>query len=547
MKLDNARRLMIDSYQHSAERVTQALNGQLVIANSREPGSPVSFGGYVVGLCGQGGRHSYFRVAVTDLRAALDGIARLGRLGRGGSPRDLEAAVDELLDISQRLRSQTIFDSATGCVNDQLPAIVPVLPPEEIWLDGKELPLDVWRLLSCEIDYLSSSLSAHVPLEDIAFGSLTQSGLEFRAMMSRMEKMQLEIVIKGRDLPSGFPFLHVPINQTLSVSLARLLFEAGCLLTPLRQDDIGRWYAALRYQGWIAKTPPRLCVRDEFGGDSVDSRYRGLFAEEMAVGIMAVVLADIFSAKPIVNTVEFLATTDPSLRNKKGPIADFVAMASDPVSSQGLTIIAESKGSLGRVVTDERIRHAKQQVAATRARVRRFPNKLPVAFCSSVFFAHQSQDALCVVVDPPADPDDGEDLLLEPVSAWRVAYSKALRFVGLDSAARQALIGEPVKALHPMYDDRDRPSDERPRDDLRRRRVMMARERFGAELLLDVGPCTVGIDRQVLSVLQRSGISEESDRALWELADKRSRDTERLAGGSFLNYLGLGCIFDDAL
>jgi len=88
-----------------------------------------------------------------------------------------------------------------------------------------------------------------------------------------------------------------------------------------------------------------LAVLDKFSQESVDSRYRGLFAEEIAIGLMAIVLSDVFGAKPIMNTAEYFSASKLSL--KRGPIADFIAKAQNPMTKAEWTIIAESKGSLG--------------------------------------------------------------------------------------------------------------------------------------------------------------------------------------------------------
>jgi hypothetical protein len=446
----------------------------------------------------------------------------------------------------QRLRSFTVFDDSTGCVNDRVPAIVPLLPPEEVWCDGRELPLDVWRILSFDIDLVSSALSAHVPLDDIAFGSLTQAGLAFRAMMSRIQAVVVELAVSGQNLPAAFPTGLTSSPTRLSIPLARVFFEAGTLLTPLRQSDITQWYAALRYVEWIANTPPRLCVRDEYRRESVDSRYRGLFAEEIAIGIMATILGDLFHAKPIVNTVELLAATAPTSIRRNELIADFVAKARHPSSGQEWTIIAESKGSLGKGVSNGRVTRAKQQVSATKARFPRSRTELPLAFCSSVFFATQKKDASCIVIDPPADIGE-DDLLVDPTNAWRFAYAKAFRFVGLDSVSNQVISGEPVTLLHRMSDVSNLPVDEREQGGRRRRRVAMARERFSADLLLDVGPCAVGIDPSVFNLLRETGIRQGVTEDLDRLAERRDHERGRWHGRSFMNYLGLGCIFYDDL
>ncbi len=144
------------------------------------------------------------------------------------------------------------------------------------------------------------------------------------------------------------------------VSLARLFFEAGSLLTPLASQEFIKWYAAIRYLHWIDEQAPGLRVKDVFDRDSVNCRYRGLFAEEAAIGLMAVVLSDVFGARPINNTVEVL----PAAWIQPGQaIADFIAQAMNPTNSEQTTIIAESKGSLRKAVTKARRDRAKEQAS----------------------------------------------------------------------------------------------------------------------------------------------------------------------------------------
>jgi hypothetical protein len=425
-----AKELLVESYSLSANRVLSALAGSLPISNSREPTSPPSANGEVVGLCGQGGRHTYFRVSDTALKATAENILRLPK----SSSNYVERAIEEVAAACQDLRRQTIFDDQSGCVNDRLPAIVPLLPPEEIWYNGRQLPLDVWRLISFEIDLVSSSISSHTSVDDIAFGSLSQTGLAFRGLISQIENRLIQFNVESKNLGTSFPIRFSSLPQMIPVSLARLFFEAGCLLTPLRESDLAVWYTALRYLHWIPK-PPRqsgptsLSVLDEFKLDSIDARYRGIFSEEIAVGLMAIVLADVFGAKPIVNTVEYFAASN--LKFKRGPIADFIAKARHSVSGAEWTIIAESKGSLGNSVDRSREKHAKDQVSNTKLRLGGTSKKLPLAFCSSIFFSGQNREASCIVIDPPNEPSE-EDAVLDNVEAWRIAFSKAFRFVGLD-------------------------------------------------------------------------------------------------------------------
>jgi hypothetical protein len=139
---DRARELLAYSYFISAIRVTEAIEGRLNIRNSRSQSPPPSGSGEIIGLCGQGGGHPYFRIQVDVLNAALTLILSIRDFSL---PIDL--VMEEIANACQELRQKTYFDTGTDCVNDELPSMVPLLPPEEIWLDQRELPLDVWRLL----------------------------------------------------------------------------------------------------------------------------------------------------------------------------------------------------------------------------------------------------------------------------------------------------------------------------------------------------------------------------------------------------------------
>ena len=232
---------------------------------------------------------------------------------------------------------------------------------------------------------------------------------------------------------------------SIDVSLARLFFEAGSLLTPLANQDFIKWYAAIRYSHSIDDGTVELRVRDEFNRDSVDCRYRGLFAEEMAIGLMAVVSGDVFGARPINNTIEVMLPRTAVLTG--GLIADFLAQAINPTNSERTTIIAESKGSLGKAISNTRQTRAKQQVAATNAIVSGTAKTLPLTFGSTVCFTSRTSQTRCLVTDPPKDFNE-ELINVNPIRAWRIAYAKTFRFIGMETAARQIYRGEPADSIH---------------------------------------------------------------------------------------------------
>lgn len=529
---DAARLLLAKSYALSVGRIRAAIQGGLKIQNSRES-FPPSFPGEVVGFCGQGGRHPYFRIPLRVLETTLNRIDRASPPGRPVSAASsIQRQMEEIAAACQDLRQQTYFDAGTGCINDSLPSMVPLLPPEEVWLEDKELPLDVWRLVCFEFDLVSSSVASQLSVEDFAFSAVTQSGLAFRFLINQLGNRRVKFDIDLKDIPAQW-LPPTTTTLTFDVGLARIFVEAGGLLTPLSSQDFTKWYGAVRYLHWIEAGSAELRVKDDFNKDSIDSRYRGLFAEETAVGLMAVVLNDLFGAKPINNTVELL----PPMASKKGPIADFVAQARNPSTYQQTTIIAESKGSLGRLIKPARQLHAKKQVTTTEVVFKGSSQTLPLTFCSSISFLTQKDKTRCLVSDPPAE-SNSDAILLDPVMAWRLAYAKALRFVGMETAAIQIVRGDPAEALRPIDFDRGRDRQRSDRDRQRLRRTAVARQRFDAELLLDVGEYAVGLDPQILAIL-RDGINLESAHGLPTILDARRERRERFQGPSFETTLGL--------
>lgn len=146
------------------------------------------------------------------------------------------------------------------------------------------------------------------------------------------------------------------------------------------------------------------------------------------------------------------------------------------------------------------------------------------------------------MTDPPAQLGD-DAIRIDPAEAWRVAYAKTLKFVGLETAAQQIVRGEPASALRPM--DFDRQGDRRrgDRERLRLRRAEAARELFGMSLLLDVGQYALAFDAAALDVLRRRGIDGESHLRLSQILGSRMEHGRRtLRGGSFETSLGLSCI-----
>jgi len=527
--------LLASSYWYSAQRIAIALKGGAILNKLSDKNKIPSSTNYVVGICGQGGRHEFFRVHRSDLEEAVNEI--LGGPSTAGSAKTW---LEHISDICTKLRRRTTFSDRTGCTNDSVPAIVPLLPPEEIWLNGRELPLDVWRLIAFEFDLVSSGVNFIGRTPQFSFSSFSQAGLAFSTMMGRMDARQVSFKVNVQNIPAPLN-TNYPSSKRLKVSLGRLFFEAGRLLTPLAEDELTPWYSGIRYLGWISNRT-QLSAREQFKRESVDSRYRGLFAEEVAIGMMAIVLGDVFRATVITNTSELL----PPTASVAEPVADFIARARYPGSRKRLSIIAESKGSVGSSVVKQRKERAKMQVATTKYRFKNSQTKLALTFCSSIFFDNQKRDTTVLVDDPPDDPPNEPNenaYLIDPIDALRASYAKTLRFIGMERAFRQVLRGEGAE-IPSLDEDRQTDREWTERDRLRFHQANMARERFHAEIILDVGPCGVAIDFGVLRVL-RAGIHAETAEMLEGLLEERSPGVGQRM--SFITSQGIGCVFYDEL
>ena len=124
---------------------------------------------------------------------------------------------------------------------------------------------------------------------------------------------------------------------------------------------------------------------------------------------------------------------------------------------------------------------------------------LALAFASTIRFSGQKLKSCCLVVDPPAD-FESENIEIDPVEAWRIAYAKALKFAGLEIAAQQVARGAPANGISPI--DFDRNVDRRRSDRDRRRllRAQGARELLQMDLILDLGSHALAIDTGWLDV-----------------------------------------------
>lgn len=508
--------LVTNSFHVSAMRILAAMDGVLQVTNSRSPTAAPAVDPIVRGFCGQGGRHSYFALSPQLLRQTCEEIL-------------LSRDIDSVHDSCAQLRTNTSFDAATGCVNDGSPALVPLMPPEEIWYRGRELPLDIWRLLSFESDQLSTAILHGFAPTDPGVASLSYNSLAFSRMMQECGRTSVAIDVLERDFGAS---PHASGNAPVTVTLRELFLEAGTLLTPSKPADITHWYSAVRYLSWLATGGGELRVKTHLGKSSIDARYRGLFSEEMAVGVMAVLLRRRYGARAIVNTAEYHSHYN---LVHAGRNADFIADGVEPTSGQPFTLIAESKGSIRQVVSASRRRHAKTQVQETQLGVQGGTHSIGLAFATSLRYENQKKRSLVEVIDPEPNNADEE---LDPALMYCMAYAKALRFIGFEAASRQVLAGRSAASLpdpHREHHRDGRIDYDVPYSTIQRRRSL-CRELFGAEIIRDLGPVGVMVSAQTLSVL-RSGISRSS---LATLRDSHPSYDASHSGTGFLNSLGIG-------
>lgn len=506
--------LLMSSYRTSARRIEAALKGGLIIQNTKTLTPPPGGSTSVVGLCGQGGRHHYFAVAQSALETCAAVVI------------DRSLTWDELVNALGELRNRTTFNDRTGCANDAEPMLVPLLPPEEVWCGTVQLPpLDVWRLLAFDLDFVAAAINQDVDVRDLMQGVLSDASLGLARLLRSVTTDPMEIPITEITGSKSKTFM-------LDTSLREILWNAGVLLTPAAPTEASFWHTAVRYAHWLAPEGKTVWVDSRLRDETVDARYRGLFSEEFAVGIMATVLIRQYAVTRIVDTAAVMANIGAT---HSGPIADFVARTGP---GTGVIHVIESKGSLGRTVSEERREHAREQVEATRTTLNTKPlGPIGTTTCATtVYFSGQNRKTNCTVERLLPPKSGGVTVSVgDPTLIDRAFYAKVFRFVGLHTAADQVLAGAPVQSLNRLTVDR--PAVDGDHHTTHQLRVAHARRVFGAELVLDLGEFGVMIECNVVAAL-RSG----EPRGLLDLALREGTRDHR----SFVDGTGVGLLdFDD--
>lgn len=525
-------KLVVSSFKFNAWRIRAALDCQIEIHNSSNGSWSSGSPSRVVGLCGQGGRHPYFELPRKALGEAVKRLCACSSL-------------DEVAEICSWLRSHTLFSSGTGCCNDKEPVLVPLLPPEEIWCGERELPLDVWRMIAFEYDLVASAISSGLDMSPIRYGPMSFDALAFGQMMASAGRRQVDFNLNEDPPVPGNVAPLAPLANELTTSLRELFFEMGAILTPAQTSQYAKWYAAIRYIDWIASSD-ELRIKDFVKGDTLDTRYKALFSEELAIGLMAIVMKSRYGCATIVDTRSLLSPPGPgglsASQINGGMIADFVGTI--PLGTpEPDVIVAESKGSVGDTVSNARRAYAKKQVQAIE--VSGVRNSFGLTFCSSIRYESDSARSCCSVADPAPEGELIEVPYRDDV-AYRVAYAKAFSFIGLRAAAIQILAGRPATALPSIEDERHWKGESR--EDRRVRQAdMYLRETCNAVYLSHLKNAGIALDLGVLRSL-RQGINMETAGHLgsylhYHIGPRAEEGVRReMPTGSFINTLGIGIV-----
>src|ERR1051326_579240 len=103
MDIDTAQGLLVSSYRICARRVRYGIQGHISVATTLGKEPPPNSHGAIVGLCGQGGRHAYFRIPLPVIEATLDRIDNV-------PPRPAARGMEEVVSACRDLRQQSYFD-----------------------------------------------------------------------------------------------------------------------------------------------------------------------------------------------------------------------------------------------------------------------------------------------------------------------------------------------------------------------------------------------------------------------------------------------------
>jgi|GEM_PF-2958031 len=261
---------------------------------------------------------------------------------------------------------------------------------------------------------------------------LSPFSLPFAPSPSDLREWNVEIVP-----PTFSPANPLPANGKLQVSLHRLLIEVGIAQTLATSSwDPRSWFALYRY-GWdFAGTAPLL--RFYSGVLKKDPRLTAVGSEEIATGITCYLLREHFDLDHISDAYECIRRKELTYVNpgsKKRP--DYFCE-----DSQHLTVLAESKGATGTKskimpkIDPEGWRQV-QNVTPVNLRLRNQCGRVVIGTHFCVGGSHPRSETTSIIKDPDGEPSQERNS--ESDMVIRLAYAKALRFIGRDPLADRLL------------------------------------------------------------------------------------------------------------
>lgn len=257
--------------------------------------------------------------------------------------------------------------------------------------------------------------------------------LPFAPSPSDLREWNVEIVP-----PTFSPANQLPANGKLQVSLHRLLIETGIAMTLATSScDPRSWFALYRYGGDFAGTAPFL--RFYSGVRDKDPRLTAVASEEIATGITCYLLREYFDLDHIADAYACIQQGElPYVNSSVKGRPDFFCE-----DSQHRTVLAESKGATG---TRSAITHRIDPDGWSQVN-NVTPVKLPLrSQCGRVVIgthfcvkgSHPRSETTSIIKDPDGRPSHERNP--ESDMVIRLAYAKALRFMGQESLADRLLL-----------------------------------------------------------------------------------------------------------
>lgn len=271
---------------------------------------------------------------------------------------------------------------------------------------------------------------------------LTPFHLPFAPIPTDVRTWKVEI-----DPPNATLIRPLPTSGKLDVSLHRILIEAGIALSPATSSwDPRSWFALYRYGADFAGTTPHL--RFHTSVTSKDPRLTAVASEEVATGITCYMLREHCGLPHIADVYACiqrgeLQYVDATLRSRPDYFCEDLA---------GETVIAESKGATGtrNTITSRKLQEGwnqVQNVAPVNKTLRASCGRLVVGTHFCVSGKHERSETTTILKDP--DGPRGQEANPDSDEIVRIAYAKALRFMGQDVLAEMLLTRQDFKAAFP--------------------------------------------------------------------------------------------------